>query len=1739
MKKNKNSANCFVMNKKLLLPLLLFFAFAAKAQLNNSWIDYSKTYYKFKIATDKICRIPQTAIASLGLTSTNADHFQLWRNGQQVRLFTSITAAPLGSTDYLEFFGEMNDGKADNALYKNAQFQLADRHSLETDTAIYFLTVNPTGGNLRYSNTANPSPGAAVPDAYFMRKIDLYYRNQINRGFGIDFGEYVHSSAYDNGEGLVSSTISASPPASATSPAVPLNYTQTISGLNVYAAGPANSLSVRAKVYFNTDHSSRSLNVKIFNNQVLNNSEPLPLTKSNLIDGEINATNQPLSFLQNTSSVDINFTLLNLNGPPPSPQTVPPFFPPVENMVLATVGLTYPATFNFNNLKSFYFELAPSAAGNYLLIDNFNYGTVAPVLYDMNNGRRYIGDIVSTPGKVKFVLPASVEPVRKFMLNNVETSSINTVSNITTKTFVNYNTATTRGDYVIISNPVLFNDGSGVNNVELYRAYRSTVNGGGYNAKVYDINELTDQFAFGIKSHPAAIRDFVRFMDVQYPVKPKAIFIIGRGVSYQDKRALELNPATYPTTAPIADKLDLVPTFGWPPSDILLVSQPGTTLPITPIGRLGAINGTEVGYYYQKVLQYEQAQKFQSPAIIDKAWMKNTMQIVGGKTEQESAAFNYYMDQYADLIKDTLFGGRVERFNKTSSATVQQASTERITQLFGEGLGFISYFGHSSATTFEFNLSDPSVYSNAGKYPFFNISGCTAGNFYNYDPSRLLSTVTLSEKYIIANQKGSIGFLADTHFGIPGYLHNYNYKLHQDFTKITYAQNVGEQIKDVIINQGGSNPGLDYNTRVHLEEINLHGDPAIKINNFPKPDYVIEPQLVKISPSIITVADPSFKVKVQMQNIGRAINDSMRVYVKRLLPNASIPITIIDTMIFAIRNTDSLALTIPIINPLTEKGLNKLIIELDHTNRISEIYETNNRLTVDFFIFENTLTPIYPYNYSIVNTQNITFAASTANPLLGVSNYIMEIDTTELFNSSFKKTYNKTSVGGCIEFTPTNLTFADSTVYYWRTAIVPTSGITIWNGSSFVYLPTSTTGFNQSHYYQYLKNAYTNINVGTDRVFRFMPKTVPYSVKTTIFPAGPLASDYAIVNGGFLEQYGLASPIGSNNNCLRFYIIDSITLKPIFNQLVGTTGQYGSNAPTPFAAGHVAGYFQFDISTAAKRQIIKQFIDQIPNGNVIVMVNAPFTTNTFFPATWATDPGQNLYLALKGLGFTDIDLITSHVPFAFIGKKGSNVPIRQVVAIVNSERLNVSFNVDGYAYEGSYTSEVFGPVSKWNRLRWQARNLEPATNNDKNAIQIIGLNINGTENILATVNPATDTSLTWINSVTYPKLKLRMLTSDSITGSPSQLKYWILNADLVPEGAIAPNISYTMKDTVDAGEPINFSVAFKNVSQLKFDSLMKISLRIKTANNFDSIINIPRGKILIAGDTLKASYTIKSENYIGNNTLFVDFNTNYAQPEQTVNNNFLIKNFFVKNDPFNPLLDVTFDGVHILNRDIVSSKPNILIKLKDESRFLALNDTNLLKVQIKYPGESNYRRFYFNTDTMRFNAANLSAGENAATINLRPFLKEDGDYELMVSGKDVTGNTAGSLDYHSVFSVINKAMISEMLNYPNPFTTSTAFVFTLTGSQVPQNLRIQVLTITGKVVREITKQELGPIHVGRNITDFKWDGTDMYGQKLANGVYIYRVITNLNGKSLEKYKADGDDTNKYFNKGYGKMYLMR
>jgi hypothetical protein len=262
------------------------------------------------------------------------------------------------------------------------------------------------------------------------------------------------------------------------------------------------------------------------------------------------------------------------------------------------------------------------------------------------------------------------------------------------------------------------------------------------------------------------------------------------------------------------------------------------------------------------------------------------------------------------------------------------------------------------------------------------------------------------------------------------------------------------------------------------------------------------------------------------------------------------------------------------------------------------------------------------------------------------------------------------------------------------------------------------------------------------------------------------------------------------------------------------------------------------------------------------------------------------------------------------------------------------------------------------------------------------------------------------------------------------------------------------------------------------------------------------------------------------------------QEEQYHFNNLMEMRFNVDRDRINPILDVTFDGVHIMDGDIVSGKPEISVFLRDENRFLALTDTGKFKLYLRQPGSNTLQRIYFGETTLGAQPVFFPATlpKNNCRIEWRPVLATDGTYLLEVEAADISNNESGANNLRITFEVINKSSISEVLNYPNPFSTSTRFVFTLTGNEVPTYMKIQIMTVSGKIIREITQAELGPIRIGRNITDYAWDGKDEFGDPLATGLYLYRVITTLNGEDVEKRSTYADG---YFKKGWGKMYLLR
>ncbi|HSB91988.1 MAG TPA: C25 family cysteine peptidase [Flavitalea sp.] len=1688
------------MKKIFTLAILLCSCTLFAQQYNNEWIRYSQQYFKFKVGKTGLYRIPQSVLQAAGIDATDVGTFELWRNGVSVPFFPSVPSGPLPANGYIEFWGEINDGKADKALYRDPAYQHTDQVSLETDTAVYFLSINTNHSGLQVFDYGNDVASNVLPaEPYFLHNEARYFKNKMNLGFAVVIGEYLYSSSYDKGEYWSSLDIR---------PATPM-VVPTITGLFPYAGGPAPQLNFGA--------SGNALNARTIKVRV-NSVDVKDTTMDYFNDLKSSVTLPSNSLSAGTAAITFSNT---------SPVAA-------DRLVVSYFELIYPRQFNFGATKNFTFKLPAKSDGYYLEVTNFNFGTVAPVLYDLTIGQRIVGDI-AVPGKIRFVLQSS-DTEHRFVLVNEEPANINTVTALTPKTFVDYSKSQNQGNYIVITHPSMFSGTNGRNPVAEYKAYRQSPEGGGYDVAVVDINEITDQFAFGIKKHPMAIKNFLRYGRNAFSSTPKFVFIIGRGVAYNEYYSVQNNPD--------ADRLNLVPSFGSPASDNMLSSEnsssPSAT---TPIGRLSAIYPAEVENYIEKVIEYETAQRTLPQTIAARGWMKNIVHVTGSSDPFLGTVLCNYMAVYRQLIEDTVYGGHVTTFCKQSSNPIEQLASGLLDRKFEEGISMLTYFGHSSSTTLEFNLDEPARYNNPGKYPVFYVNGCNAGNFFTFNTQRLSIQETLSEKFVLAKQRGSIAFVASTHYGIVNYLNLYLDNLYGMIGGSDFGKSLGELNRDAMKKMVDNFGSLDFYSRIHAEQMTLHGDPALVLNYSPKPDYVMETPQILLKPSYVSVADKNFTLKVRMYNIGKASSDSIRLAIRREYPDGSFEL-IYNENIQGLRSADSISFLVPVL-PGRDKGLNKITVTLDSDNKVDEITENNNSASTDFFVFEDEARPIYPYEFSIVSDPTQKLYASTADPFSVEKPFIIEMDTTENFNSSLKISRTVTTKGGAFSIDP-GIAYQDSVVYYWRVAPVPANGTDfVWNRSSFVYLSNSSSGWNQSHYFQNLKNGFQTMEVKDDRKFSFTKTDNSLYIKSSLYPFGRNTANYN-------DQILYSGGCGTYLNSLEFVVFDMNTGENFKNQDIGGSGLYGSlSAACPDNGIKRVMYFDFYYNNATYRKRAMDFLDSIPNGSMIMLMNwgsTTFNSNPQFVNTWMKDTllygtNNSIYHKLLAIGLTKIDSFYRNIPFVFAFQKnndGSYTVLNQEVGVIPSALVTAKGNFQSFHPTGKMISEIVGPSKNWKSVHW-AGSFENQSATDSVVISIFGINRDGEEQLLFESNEIRkDTTLDFISASNFPKLRFQLFASDHTKYDPYQLAYWQVKYDEVPEGIIQPNVTFSFKDTVDIGEVNKLKVAFTNISKASFDSL-DYKLVITDKNNQQKTIIPNKLKPLSPGDSVTVSYNIETTSLSEENSMFIDVNPD-IQPEQYRFNNFLYKSFYVRPDRINPLLDVTFDGVHILNRDMVSAKPHIQIKIKDEAKYMLLNDTALSSVMIKFP-DGTTRTYKFDNDTLRFTPA-TSGGDNTATIDFTPafirqFNPEGDEYELIVKGKDRSGNKAGEVEYRVSFKVVLKPMISNLLNYPNPFSSSTAFVFTVTGSEIPQNMKIQILTVTGKVVREITKEELGSIHIGRNVTEYKWNGTDQFGQKLANGVYLYRLVTTLNGRPMDKFKAEGENTDKYFNNGYGKMYLMR
>ena len=1636
------------MNKIFTIFLLLISSLTFSQQFGNEWINYNQEYYSFPVTEDGIYRLSSTALLNAGVDVNDIPNnfFRLYGRGQEQYIYLKVNN--FGILEYIEFYAEKNDGWLDTALYFSPNTQTNPYYSLINDTAYYYLT---------WGNTTSTKRITLETDVNFSQyqNISYCYVNDIQS----------YNSSYYDPDG---------------SP----NYSKT-------------------EGWFDSRFGKGNGVVKTFNTERINKTAGNSIleTVTVSLSKASGAKNHHLRIDYPSSSFDSSFTgyqvikkIFNINSNNISNNTNITFSA-IDDLGVATdyqsvsyVRLYYPANFNLQNNNQSKFTI-PTFSGAKRTIDitNFNSGTEV-IFYDLTNHKRINSEILSD--SVKVLIPNSNQQAECFIVNKDFIKNITNIKAVnSTGFFTNYISINQNSRYIVISHPQLWSE------AQNYNSYRNST---GHNSCLINIEELYDQFSYGIKKHPLAIKNFINSAISNWATKPEFLFLIGKSIKENEYRKSTSNYS-----------ITYVPSMGYPASDNLLTSGLNGTLSSEQglaTGRISAYSNSQVKIYLDKVKEYESNQPTD--------WMKNVVHFGGGGNKSEQDTFEGYLRNFENIIEDTLFGGNVSTFLKESSAPIQITGVDTVKKLVNTGTSLITFFGHGSTTEgFDQNIDDPINFNNRTKYPFMIANSCYAGDIHS-------SSLSVSENWVLIQNKGAIGFLASVGQSYAQNLYNFTLEFYKNIAYKNYAKSIGKSLKNTAHNYLSTNLNNSLIASTCLE-FTLHGDPAIVLNSPILPDLTISNSDIKFIPEILSTELDSFETQFIISNIGKAITDSFYIEVKRIYPDNSEDIynILMQGCIF----NDTLILKLPI-NQFKGAGLNKIEISLDFMGVVTEISESNNSASISTIINSGELLPILPYKYAIYPNDTVELIASTGNPFASATDYIFEIDTTDFVNFSNSKIQSPiiNSTGGIISWKP-NMALTDSSTYFWR---VSSSQSGNWKESSFTYIK-GKTGWAQSHFFQYKENSFNIINY--NRLLRKL-EYIAVPKELHLKTVGQTWTSFATVD-----------EVGDPGSCCPYSaVIVCVIDSALLTHWNSHKADYGhSNFKLCCSSTSARSFFVFYADSLTLVSMANMLINSIPDGNYIAVYS--FISGNF--GNWP----PAAFAAFNQLSNNNSQLSTasSNSPFLFFVKKGYPETATELIGNSPTETLEIFKTLSSNYTYGQMNSVKIGPSNNWDYLHWQETTTD-SPNYDKNKLSLFAINqANSPETkLFDTTNTSNVFNLNQIiDTTSIEYLRLQLSTNDDSARTPSQLKKWLITYEEVPETAINPKDGFLFyQDTVDEGDDIKFAVATRNISNYNMDSLL-VKYWIQDKNNGFNLIKNKRLRPHPKGDVLIDTISFSSLGYQGLNSLWVEFNTidsttnKYDQLEQYHFNNIAQKYFYVNSDKINPLLDVTFDGIHILNGDIVSAKPQIVIKLKDENKYLSLNDQSLFAIYLKSDTSDEEKKIAF-TDSIENSYLNwipANLPDNSCKIVYSPNLK-DGKYELRVQAKDKSSNESGKFDYQISFEVITKSTITDIFNYPNPFSTSTRFVFTLTGSVLPDELSIQILTITGKLVRVINMDELGNVHIGRNITEYAWDGKDMFGDQLANGVYFYRVVTKLNGESIEKRETGAEQ---YFKKGFGKMYLMK
>jgi len=1726
--------------RPVLLVLAVVYAAASMGQwtYGNEWIDHSRQYWRFDVYSDGVLRIDSATLANAGFPVNSVDprHLMLFGREKEIPIYVQGEEdGVFNSGDFIEFQSRKNDGWIDQRMYALPENDPNPYYSSYNDTIHYFLTWDATAPVEHihtYTNTdfASYTPRPWVYSEALRVYNDYYWLGFFDPNWYAGQGIIITSGMMQESEGwggpfmrydqnddqnISTQDVPVITPRAYTGVGAP-NAVVTATSAAQDAPGNGWADDHHLQLRYGAGFANIGVDTIFRGARTVRGRFEVPATEL--------AANQ----------IYIRYhTPHDLTGPGQVGQFMPDYW---DWQVVSNVHMRYARSLMIDGPGPVAFDIPdePGDGLSRLTMENF-VGT--PVVYAWGDTVRRI---VGTPAGVLWDVLVPADPAsdetKAFLFSNEAASSVIALRPVNgTGYFTDFLAQEADSAMLIVAHSTL------MNGAHEYEQYREGESDNAYNTVVADVDELYDQFGGGVPKHAMGIRGYCKFLLDNWSTAPRALFLLGKSVNTW----AVYGGASAGIRPPVNGSYErcLVPSFGYPSCDQCFTT--GLNFDVRrmdiPVGRLSANTDQDVLDYLDKVRALEQ----QAPAL----WMKNIIHFAGGFGEGQVNQLAGYLNGFAAIAEDTCFGGDVTLFKKTSSDIIdvlEAAAADSVRHLIEDedkGVTLMNFFAHAYSSSFDITIDQPHNYDWQGKYPMVIGNSCYIGNIHSNAPG------STSEQWVDIPDAGPIAFMASTEVGITSFLRDYTQQFYTSFSQLNYGRGIGEHMQHAgFATQQVSGQLV---TAFTAQTFTLQGDPTLTLNAQKAPDYAVSAPEIFFEPAIVTADVDSFIVKVVVTNLGKAVNRTFNVELRRTNSNQPGVTQNHFTSMTNVLLRDTAYFTIPALGFSGWQGVNQIEVLVDQQpDAVVELLEIENNITsTTLFITSGDLVPVYPYDFAIVPEPTPMLKASTGDPLAPPRAYVFQIDTTDLFNSPMLETTLFTAPGGVISWQPQTIyilnAVEDSTVFFWRCSIdsVGNQGNYNWYERSFQYI-AGKHGWGQAHYFQFKNDTYSGVTYDRpQRDFDFY-EGLRNLRSNVLGNVGNHQTEWFLDLAA--QDYG-----GCGTAAWHVAVVDPITFEPW-----GTYGtengveynldhQFGNGNNGPACRTRVEYNFSFHTDVPSEMAGLENMItNEVPPGYHLL-----FFTWRYLDKDGMQTNGSGLTDALEGLapGDLEFDALPDSVPYIFYVRKGVPGSFADTIGTSIDAYLNFSVWVESVSDQGYITTVNAGPATAWHGLYW---NELPNSPEDSTRIMLQGIPAGSNTPVDLIDFPSAQDSVpnlgAMVDAAQYPQLRIRGFFSDTtaIDPKPAQMVRWQLLSSPVPECAIHPPLGYyNALEGWAQGQDAAVAVAVQNISEFDMDSLLMTAWVIGADNVRDTVhykLNAP----LPSGAFLVDTVRFNTLGFGGMNTLVIEANPvdtatgAYHQLEQYHFNNIAQWRFDVDVDVENPLLDITFDGMHILDGDIVSSRPEIRITLDDENPIMLMDsptDTMHFKVFLTRPDTMEQIRFISGgQEVLQFVPAN--GPDNVAHIIYRPTFTADGRYTLAVRATDMSENNSGDHDQRITFEVINRSTITEVLNYPNPFTTSTRFVFTVTGSEPPSYMKVQIMTVTGKVVREVSTSELGPIRVGRNITEFAWDGTDQFGDRLARGVYLYRVFAQINGEDIEERETGAAS---YFTKGFGKMYLLR